>query len=258
MKKFGKNIWIGLILIGMVLVLTSGCVQKTQETAPAETQTPTPVQTGMGNGIGVGHGVGQGQGAGQHGNSGMGNGNMGSMGSTIMANVETLPRQNLSQDEIDGIMYMREEEKLARDVYLALYDKWGLQIFSNIARSEQMHMDAVLALIKKYNLTDPAKDVGEFTNPHLQELYDNLVEQGSKSEVDALKVGALIEEVDIKDLKDWLAKNDNEDIELVYDNLMRGSENHLRAFTSVLKNYGVTYEPQVISEDEYQEIINAR
>ncbi len=164
----------------------------------------------------------------------------------------------LNQDEIDGLLWMREEEKLARDVYLTLYEKWGLPIFNNIAQSEQMHTDMVLSLIEKYNLTDPAtEEVGVFTNPELQALYNQLVEMGNQSVEDALKVGALIEETDIKDLEEWLAKTDNPDIQQVYENLMKGSENHLRAFTSTLEGYGITYEPQVISEDYYHEVISS-
>ncbi|NJD99596.1 DUF2202 domain-containing protein [Thermococcus sp. LS1] len=165
---------------------------------------------------------------------------------------------DLSQEEIDGLLWMREEEKLARDVYLTFYEMYGLPIFYNIAQSEQTHTDTVLALIEKYNLTDPATDeIGVFTNPELQALYDQLVEMGSQSLVDALKVGALIEETDIADLEEWTEKTDNADIIQVYESLKAGSENHLRGFVSVLANYGVTYEPQVVSEDYYQEVISS-
>jgi len=166
---------------------------------------------------------------------------------------------NLSQDEIDGLLWMVEEEKLARDVYLTLYQEWGIQVFSNIAQSEQRHMDAVLGLIEKYNLTAPdtLDQVGVFQNPDLQALYNQLVEMGSKSEVDALKVGALIEETDIKDLEDWLAKTDNEDIKAVYTNLMAGSDNHLRAFVGQLKTLGVDYTAQVLPQDQVDEILSS-
>ncbi|ASJ00590.1 DUF2202 domain-containing protein [Thermococcus gorgonarius] len=180
--------------------------------------------------------------------------------STGTVDVSTLPAENLSPDEVEGILYMREEEKLARDVYLTLYNATGLKIFENIARSEQTHMDMVLQLIEKYNLTDPAegKAVGEFTNPELQALYDQLVSRGETSDVEALKVGALIEEVDIKDLEEWLSRTDNEDIRLVFKNLMAGSENHLRAFTRTLANsYGVEYSPQVLSVERYRSIIES-
>ena len=171
--------------------------------------------------------------------------------------IAKLPKQDLSQEEKDGLLWMREEEKLARDVYIKLYDKWGIRVFDNISRSEQHHMDMVKDLIDRYGLEDPVKDdtVGKFTNPKLQELYDKLIAQGYKSEVDALKVGATIEDVDIKDLNEWSAKTDNDDIKFVYSNLKHGSENHMRAFVRMLESYNATYSPQFISEEEYKAII---
>jgi len=165
----------------------------------------------------------------------------------------------LSEDEINGLLYMVEEEKLARDVYLTLYNETGLIVFRNIASSEQRHMDAVLGLIEKYNLAAPdtLNEVGVFENPELQALYDQLVEQGSQSTVDALKVGALIEETDINDLEDWIAKTDNEDIKQVYSNLMAGSENHLRAFVRNLEAQGVSYTAQVLPQEQVDEILSS-
>ena len=77
------------------------------------------------------------------------------------------------------MLFMREEEKLARDVYLTLYDAWGLTPFASIAVSEQSHMNAMLLLLK-YRLPDPAagKPIGEFTDPDLQALYDTLIARG--------------------------------------------------------------------------------
>lgn len=139
---------------------------------------------------------------------------------------------SLTTDEVDDLVFMREEEKLAHDVYATLYEKWGLPIFQNIADSEATHTAAVKVLLDRYGIADPAagKGVGEFTNPDLQKLYNQLVAQGSKSLADALKVGIAIEELDIRDLQTRLARTSSADIKLVYNNLLRGSENHLRAF----------------------------
>ena len=165
----------------------------------------------------------------------------------------------LSDSEAAGILFMREEEKLARDVYLTLYEKWGLGIFENIATSEATHMEAVKALIDRYGLQDPAegKDIGEFTNPELQSLYNELVEMGSQSLVEALRVGAAIEEIDILDLQQHIAETEKADIQRVYENLMRGSQNHLRAFTSVLERQGETYQPQYLDQEAFDGIVNA-
>lgn len=164
----------------------------------------------------------------------------------------------LSQEEIDGLLYMREEEKLARDVYTALSDMWGLTVFQNIAASEQTHMDSILGLLEKYELEDPAagKSPGEFVNPDLQALYDDWMARGSQSAAEALKVGALIEEVDILDLREEIPLTDNTDLQQVYESLEQGSCNHLRAFVSVLQNQtGETYQPVQLTQEAYDEII---
>ncbi|SHE82981.1 hypothetical protein SAMN02745164_01222 [Marinitoga hydrogenitolerans DSM 16785] len=173
--------------------------------------------------------------------------------------VSTLPYETLSSTEINSIMRMREEEKLARDVYLTLYNAWEIQIFYNIAtRAEQLHMDSVKALIDKYDLEDPVKDdtIGIFSDKEMQKLYYDLVTLGTKSEVDALKVGATIEDLDIFDLDLALKEVDNKDIILVYDALIKGSENHMRAFINTLKQYNAYYEPQFISIDRFDQILN--
>jgi hypothetical protein len=166
----------------------------------------------------------------------------------------------LTSAEAEALSYMREEEKLAHDVYLALHEKWGLQIFKNISNSEQTHTNSVKTLLDRYGVTDPAagKAAGVFTDPKLQDLYNKLVEQGRKSLADALRVGAAIEEIDILDLQERIAQTDKADIRLVYDNLMKGSRNHLRSFTSTLKTQtGATYLPQYLSQDAYQAIVSS-
>ena len=156
----------------------------------------------------------------------------------------------ISPQEAADLQFMREEEKLAHDVYVTLYEKWDLRVFNNIAASEQKHTDAVAVLLDRYDITDPVtgNDVGEFADLELQALYDQLVAQGSRSVAEALKVGAAIEEIDILDLQERLGETDNASIERVYDSLLAGSENHLRAFVSNLKaQTGETYAPQYLS-----------
>jgi hypothetical protein len=165
----------------------------------------------------------------------------------------------ISQEEMDGLVYMREEEKLARDVYLTLYEQWGIPVFQNIAGSEQAHMDSVLMLLEQYGQADPAAGlgVGEFSDPLFQSLYEDLVAQGSLSQADALIVGATIEDLDIYDLQELLDETENEYIVQVYNNLLAGSENHMRAFVSNLERQaGATYQPVYIDQDTYQAIIN--
>ena len=171
----------------------------------------------------------------------------------------SIPKQPLSLEEIEGLLIMREEEKLARDVYLKLYDLWGAQIFKNISKAEQTHMDMVKILLDKYYIEDPVKDdvKGKFENQDIQKLYNELVELGSKSLKDALTVGMIIEDLDIADLQSWLKKTDNEDIKIVYENLMKGSRNHMRSFYKNLKNVGGDYTPKYISQKEFEQIISS-
>jgi len=210
-----------------------------------------------GNGAGNG-----GNGAGNGGNgSGNGPSQVGDDGTTRMdgsalrTQIDALPMATLTPAESAGLTQMREEEKLAHDVYVALYDKWQLTPFSNISSAEQTHSDAVKVLLDRYSLADPAAGNAEgvFTNPDLQALYTALVAQGSTSLVDALTVGASIEDLDIADLQ--ALATTTPDITLVYDNLEKGSRNHMRAFTKQLVKNDATYTPTHITQAAYDAII---
>jgi hypothetical protein len=147
------------------------------------------------------------------------------------------PAPTLSAQEALDLQFMREEEKLARDVYVVMYQKWGMAIFNNISASEQQHMDAIATLLVRYQVADPAagKGTGEFTNPDLQALYNDLVARGSQSKVEAMNVGVVIEEKDICDLEERLGRTTRSDIRQVYQNLMSASQNHLNAFNTALQ-----------------------
>jgi hypothetical protein len=142
----------------------------------------------------------------------------------------------LTPAEANAILFMKQEEKLARDVYKALHAQWGAAIFANIADSEQNHMNAIDGLIARYRLKDttPAVD-GEFTYEELQDLYQALIEKGGKSLTDALEVGVLIEVTDIEDLEAAIRTVKDRPIKNVFGNLLNGSYNHLAAFRSWLK-----------------------
>jgi len=170
-----------------------------------------------------------------------------------------VPASELSPEESASLLFMREEEKLACDVYNALFAIWGQPTFQNIAASEQAHMDQVKLLLDRYSLADPALEPGVFSDPELQALYNNLVAQGSVSLADALKVGAAIEEIDILDLEERLAQTDNADIQQVFNNLMAGSYNHLNAFVGALAaQTGEVYEPLYLSSEAYDAIVTSQ
>jgi hypothetical protein len=155
-----------------------------------------------------------------------------SPGQTIRGGVQVTL---LSAAEISYLSLMREEEKLARDVYLELYGVWELPIFNNIAASEQKHMDAVNKMLDKYGIADPALAPGRFSESSgLQSLYDQLTARGGLSQADAFEVGVIIEEEDIADLREAIAATAHTDILRVYNNLLSGSLRHLAAFSSNL------------------------
>jgi len=171
----------------------------------------------------------------------------------------------LTDIETEDLLFMREEEKLARDVYAELYQHFKEQgvemiILANIAVSEQRHIDAMRQQLEKYRLDDPAVDLGpgEFDNEVLAALYDNLVSDsqnnapilgepkvgGRVSPEAALYVGAWIEERDMIDILHAIANTSRADIVGVYTNLLCGSREHLRAF---VKRIGVEdYHPQIL------------
>ena len=163
----------------------------------------------------------------------------------------------LTTQEKADILFLREEEKLARDVYLFSFDLYGHIIFNNISNSEQTHMNSVYTLIVKYNLTDPTegKQRGEFENEVLQNLYDSLSSQSSVSLLEALKVGAGIEDLDINDLDGNISHTTKADVLQVYSSLQCGSRNHLRNFAQQLEGINGTYEPLFISPDDYNTIV---
>jgi hypothetical protein len=169
-----------------------------------------------------------------------------------------LPKQDISSDEEKVLKYMREEEKMAHDFYYLMYEKWGLRPFYNITGAEERHIKAIKLMLDKYSIDDPVKDMSEgaFTNSNIKKLYDTFLEDGNKSVIDALKAGAEIEEVDIKDLMSSLNETNNDDLKIVYNNLMNASHNHLRAFVRNLNRRSVEYFPIHLDKNTFEEILN--
>lgn len=191
-------------------------------------------------------------------------GNMGAsqpygQGPGMTAYVMTLPAGELSEAEAATLLHMREEEKLARDVYATLYGAWNHWAFERIVRSEQRHMDTVLALMEKYGVADPVTDdtTGTFADADMATLYEQTVATGVESLADALRVGATIEDLDIDDLLDAIEAADDEDLLTVYQNLLKGSRNHLRSFVYQLGVLGETYTPQYISDEDFTAIVTS-
>lgn len=162
----------------------------------------------------------------------------------------------LSQEK-EALLFMLEEEKLARDTYQYLNEKWKLNQFANIKNSEQTHMNAIETLLKQSNTPYTILPEGVFSVPALQSLYDTFKVDGSKSIVDALNIGATIEDLDIVDLQKYISETQNTQIISVYQSLQCGSRNHLRSFTGSLVFYDTSYTPQFLSLEEYNSIVNS-
>jgi len=155
------------------------------------------------------------------------------------------------------LVLMREEEKIARDVYRVLYQSTGIQAFANITQSEQRHMDAMGKQLARFNLADPITDdaTGAFNNPEFKKLFKELTEKGQASNLDALMVAAYIEELDIQDLQKAIASTKDENLNKVYGNLLRGSRNHLRAFVKQIDKQGIAYKAQLMPQSEVDMIL---
>jgi hypothetical protein len=212
---------------------------------------------GGGRGKGMGNGQGRGNSAGNL-NGGVGRGYDNRFSDSVLEMLAGIEKGDLSPDEIDGLLLMIEEEKLARDVYAELFTVWNYPIFQNIGGSEQQHMDAVKILLDSYGIPDPVgNDIpGTFRSQELQELYDGLVAEGKKSLGAALGVGATIEDLDIADLQDVIGETDNDDLKILYQNLMKGSRNHMRSFNRLLEREEIAYQAQYISPEYLDRILN--
>jgi len=143
--------------------------------------------------------------------------------------------QNSTTIEDNDMKFMVEEEKVARDAYEFLANLWNLKVFNNIKHSEQRHINMIQDLLNKNNIDFKVSTKrGVFYNNDLQTLYDDLIKKGSKSIYDALEVGKLVEEKDIKDLEEAIKNSENDEAKQVYSNLLKASQNHLKAFNKQL------------------------
>ena len=189
----------------------------------------------------------------------------------------------LDYNERIHLVFMREEEKLARDVYLALGTMYpDSVIFGKIDDSEQRHTTAVKAMIEKYGHEDPNTNdnIGVYTGEdygwYFTEKYNLLVERASISELEAWYVGAFIEELDMMDINQCpkiivetdnginevtecgKIYTDNSDIAKLYDSLLDGSDSHLEGYVKNIEKYigEGSYQAQVLSQEQVDEILD--
>lgn len=212
--------------------------------------------TGQGNKGGSG---GTYSGTSKAGGPGSGGGGGGGGGNSLQDYIASLPIQTLDAVELAELRQMRQEEKLARDVYLTLHYFWKLNVFENIAASEQSHMDLVLTIFDRYGVADPliSDKIGVYPDPVFGNLYGLLINVGQASLVNAVAVGAIIEDLDIYDLNEALAHTDNLDMATVWQNLNQGSRNHMRAFYDLLLQQNLVYPGLFLTEAEILDIVNS-
>jgi len=167
--------------------------------------------------------------------------------------ISQYPISNLTEELKEWLYNQYGEEKMAHDVYLYAYEKYGTPVFKNIANSEQRHMDAIKALLDRYGIIPPS-DYAKDTE--LSEQLKAKVDEGLEQ---ALNVGVTIEEVDIKDIAKLVKEAydaNAKDLVAVYTNIAGGSYNHLRGFLQALKNYGyqlpdvIEYLPAGVTVDQ--------
>jgi hypothetical protein len=197
-------------------------------------------------------------------------------------NIDETSSLTLDTNEQTHLIFMREEEKLARDVYIMLSTLYpDSPVFGNIDDSEQRHTDAVKDKLHQYNIEDPNTNdnVGVFTGEdygwYFTEKYQELLARGALSEFDALYVGAFIEELDMLDINqcpkvivethpdiDDVSEcgkvyTDNADIQRLYENLLEGSESHLAAYVRMIEAVlgEGSYQAQVLTQEQVDSIL---
>lgn len=163
--------------------------------------------------------------------------------------------QILTELDSASLLFMLEEEKLARDTYAYLNNLWSLNQFANIKNSEQSHMNAIENLLIQYDIEYTILPLGEFVNQDLQVFYDQFVVDGAVSKDNALQIGATIEDLDIVDLQDYIDATSNTDLITVFNRLQCGSRNHLRSFVTTIISNNNTYSPQFLTEIEFNTIL---
>ena len=163
----------------------------------------------------------------------------------------------LTAREKDGLLFIWEEEKAARDLYNGLYEKNNMTIFLDLVRSESSHMDQARAVMEKHGLAVPPDEPGIFQNQTLQEMHDQLLAEGLQSDQDALTVAAVFEEISIVDLEKELSASQADDVRTVYEGLLAGSRKHLRSYVSDLEGQGIEYQPRYLEAEEFQEIVKS-
>jgi hypothetical protein len=204
-----SRLWLigGAAVVVIIAVIMTGMGSSVQSSRPGAGQGP---QAGPGQGTGYSTGPGAGT-------------------PSLLPVADATP---LTAAEESDILFMREEEQLAHDLYIRWGGMYTIPVFSTIAGSETMHISEVQLLIDRYGLQ--GNRIGNasagYQNATIQSLYTTLVLQGDASLTGALEASLAVEERDIADLDHALGDTNRSDMIQVWSSLRQGSENHKSAF----------------------------
>src|SRR6476620_4362177 len=166
----------------------------------------------------------------------------------------------LSPAETKALINLHDNQKLSLFVYDSLYAIWGINPFGNIRSAESQHVNFLDDVADNYALeletNEPGNSAATFTTPQAETIYQESISKGSLSVVDALKMGARLEEMSLQVLHNAKAVTIKSDLLHTFDILAMGSKNNLQAFNRRLKMYGITYEPGFLEQKDFRNIIN--
>ncbi len=171
--------------------------------------------------------------------------------------VQNQPQAELSAQQKSHLIQLYDEEKLAHDIYVEFYAQHNYKPFSHHSEAEAKHMVAVADILTLYGLDIPQNPAGIFDNAEYQTAYDDWLPKGLADGKDALYIAAYIEEMDILDLMDAITQiAETDDIKAMYEKLLAGSENHLRAYNKfIFMELGITYQPQIMDQALFDTIM---
>jgi len=154
------------------------------------------------------------------------------------------------------LMYLHDQEKLARDINRTFYYTWGKPIFASIAESEQRHMNVLRAILDYYYLSALVEtdEVGVFGAHHHTEAFTDLVNQGEVSLTEAYRAVGYLEEWDIREIRGSIEFTQDQALIDTFSNLLAGARNHLRVFAARSNSLGYAYQAQMLKQSEVDDI----
>lgn len=152
-------------------------------------------------------------------------------------------QQNLSGQELDGLISLVEKQKLHRDVYLTLFNATNKPLFNELYQTDENMYMLLTDQIEDYGFKNPVLyfGIGEFRNPDIQNVYDDFQTAISSGIYQALEFAILMEESNAEEVNQYLG-------------CIEDCQEIFCLCTDLLK---VSYDQIEILESEMEEMINA-